>query len=206
MAKQAVADATLHYVDPDAKLGRAIGKFVVAWGDLERQLDSGFHVLFRTDPTLAMCLCANLGTKPKIEALKSAIVLQAKLIGNGRAQRAIKVLFRIEDMSGRVRLITAHGQVQPFLLGGEKGLRWELVRQVARGKPKITVHPATARYWNAQAKRAPDLGAWWRQYVAEIHSKIGSLSPSELADICEIEIQVARSERSTRRKNKLAGC
>jgi hypothetical protein len=99
-----VADATLHFVDPDSKLGYAIGTFIVAWGDLEQQLDIGFHVLFHTDPTLALCMYANLGTKAKIEILQSAIALQEKAIGKGRSSRARRVLQRVAELSDQARL------------------------------------------------------------------------------------------------------
>lgn len=195
-----VADATLHFVDPDSKLGFAIGKFIVAWGDLEQQLDIGFHVLFHTDPTLAVCLYANLGTKAKIDILQSAIALQEKPIGNGRASRARKVLQKIAALSDEARLTTAHGQVWYYEIEGKSGHRWEWVRHIARSKPKITVHPSTSRYWNAQANYARKLAAHWRQLVTEIYSKLQHLTLADLQKICAIETQVARSPRSRRRK------
>jgi len=106
-----IADSTLHFVDPDSTLGFAIGKFIVAWGDVEQQLDIGFHVLFHTDPTLAVCLYANLGTKAKIDILQSALALQEQPIGEGRTYRARKVLQNIAALSDEARLTTAHGQI-----------------------------------------------------------------------------------------------
>lgn len=114
ISKTPVADSTLYFVDPDAKLGRALGRFVVAWGNLEQQLDIGFHVLFHTDPTLAICLYANLGTKAKIDTLQSAIALQEDAIGTASAARARRVLQRIAELSDHARLTTAHGQVQMY--------------------------------------------------------------------------------------------
>jgi hypothetical protein len=201
-AEVEVADATLYYVDPDSQLGYSLGQFIVAWGNLEHQLDIGFHVLFHTDATLAMCLYANLGTKAKIDILQSAITMQEEPIGVGRAARARQVLQRIAGLSDQARLPTAHGQVQAYRIE-EKGKDWILVRQIARSKPKITVHPSTSRHWKAQANQARKLAAWWRQYVAEIHSRIGHLTLSDLEKICAVDTQDVRSKRTDRRKHPL---
>jgi hypothetical protein len=203
MAKRPIADPTLHYVDPDARLAAGIGKFIVAWGDVEQQLDIAFHVLFHTDPTLAMCIYANLGTKAKIEILQSAISLQEEPIGSGLAKHAKRTLTRIADMSDKARLVTAHGKAFAYLLNGRGQNRYELVRQVARARPKITVHPATGRYWTGQANYARELAARWRYYVARIYAMIGDLSLEELEKTCGIETQVFRSPFSRHRRRPL---
>lgn len=203
MAKKPYADPTLHYVDPDENTGYALGKFIVAWGDLEQQLDIGFHVLFHTDPGLAFCIYANLGTKAKIDMLQSAISLQEEAIGKGLSKNAHSTLKRIGEMSSEVRLVTAHGQAAAYMLDGKGPTRYELVRHIARTKPKITVHSTNVPYWRGQANRARTLAAAWRYYVARIESMVGELSLKDLREMCVIETQVARSPSSRRRKRPL---
>jgi hypothetical protein len=59
-------DPEYEYPHVSRALARSIGEFVVAWGILERELDLAFPILLKTDPTLASCISANLGTKAKL--------------------------------------------------------------------------------------------------------------------------------------------
>lgn len=47
-------------------LAENIGRFMLVWNILERELDGSFHTIFHTDPTIAICLYANLQAKQKL--------------------------------------------------------------------------------------------------------------------------------------------
>lgn len=182
-------DAQLHVPRIKSDVLQSVGSFIFAWGIVERELDTAFAVLFHTDPTLASCLYANLGTKAKIDMLQSAIDMQRAALER-LAEESQSILSEISTLSDRARTTLAHGQ--PLVLGGSPIVpRWEIIRHVARTQHKIVIHPRNARYWETQAKIALRLAGIWRKKVAKIHVKIGHLTGSELEALCKTRIQVS---------------
>ena len=56
----------------DSALEAAVGRVVIAWGVLERQIDDAIQDIYRFDFDLAWSITANLGTKSKVEIFQSA--------------------------------------------------------------------------------------------------------------------------------------
>lgn len=170
------------------RLITAVGSFMFAWGIIERELDTAFPVLFHTDPTLASCLYANLGTKAKIDMLLSAVDMVSIQLGERLTASAQSTLGQISALSDKARTTLAHGQ--PMFFGEvAKASRWEIARHIARASHKIVIHPRNSRYWAAQAKIALRLAQRWRTCVAKVHGKMGHLTLDDLETICRTRIQ-----------------
>jgi hypothetical protein len=118
------------YPPSDERLEAAMGRFIIAWGVLERQLDGGIAILLQIDGTLSLCVSANLGTKAKVEMLMSAANMSGEAIGDDLADGAIACLRKISKMSGRFRNTLAHGQ--PSLWDVDDAPIWKWTRASAR--------------------------------------------------------------------------
>ncbi|TGS09925.1 hypothetical protein EN852_028410 [Mesorhizobium sp. M2E.F.Ca.ET.209.01.1.1] len=51
----------------DLKVERAVGRFIIAWGALEREVDSAIHDLLFTNPRTGMVVTANLAMRAKLD-------------------------------------------------------------------------------------------------------------------------------------------
>jgi hypothetical protein len=193
-------DDDLHIPKIESSLLEAVGAFIFSWGIVERELDTAFPVLFHTDPTLASCVYANLGTRAKIDMLLSAIDMMSSKLGKGLTESAQSTLGLISVLSDKARNTLAHGQ--PLFLGETaKDARWEIARQAARNSHRIVVHPRNPRYWDTQSKIALRLAQRWRTCTAKIYRKIGHLTLAELEAICKTQIRVSQPSLSRPRKN-----
>ena len=86
-----------------------MGRFIIAWGVLERQLDAAICVLFRIDPTLGLCVTANLGSKAKVDMLLSAIYMYAEALDEDEVDEAHALLRQVANLAGQFRNSLAHG-------------------------------------------------------------------------------------------------
>lgn len=179
----------LDYPSTSEKLERNIGAFFVAWGVLERELDNAFPILFHTDPTLACCLYANLGTRAKLDTLRSAISMLAPVLGPRLGERAHKVLVNIGELNDIARNTLAHGQVQPFFDHETNELNWELIRHVARKTYKMVIHPGTPRYWRRRKREVTAIAMRWRKCVAAFYKKMKPLTLDDLDGICTTHLE-----------------
>lgn len=193
----------LDYPSTSEKLERNIGSFFIAWGVLERELDTAFPVLFHTDPTLACCLYANLGTRAKLDTLKSAISMLASALGGNLITRAHGILNVVGDLNDVARNTLAHGQVQPFFDESTSVLGWELVRQVARKSHKMVIHPGSPRYWGRRKREVVAIATRWRKCVAAIYRKMKALTLDDLDEICTTRLEEFAQEPLRPRKSQL---
>lgn len=188
---------------------RAVGDFIISWGILERELDTAFPVIFHTDPTLACCIYANLGTKAKLDMLSSAVSMHEKVLGRSFVRSCHKILSRISDLSDRARNTLAHGQVHPFVDELTGKFVYELIRHVARKSHAMVVHPGTSKYWKRQDRMVVSLARAWRKKTARIHRKTKSLTAQELDEICVTHLRehepiyLRRRQRLTQPKGAL---
>ena len=121
----------------------SIGRFILVWGVLEQQLDSGLSAILCIDATLALTISANLGTKAKVDILHSAISMSRDLVDEPLRERAHTALNVISNLSGRHRNALAHGQA--LHNPEEKGWRWHRVS--ARKELDVTLFSAPATRW-----------------------------------------------------------
>jgi hypothetical protein len=122
--------------EANAELEAAIGRAVIAWSVLEREIDSALELVLRTDIELAKCITSNLGTKARLDIFRSSVhtlwhgdtveeqdgtsasyvkSLQSWIeTENTFVQEADRLASDTERMAGELRNWVAHGQ--PFLL------------------------------------------------------------------------------------------
>ena len=124
---------------------KSMGELIFAWGILERELDLGVAALFNVNPTLATCITANLGTKVKIDMLRSGFSMLKACLGDALAEEAIDTLNEIEKLTGAARTPVAHGQ--PLVFTDEEGSGWVWARQQARAAAKLSVYDEPEEHW-----------------------------------------------------------
>jgi hypothetical protein len=168
-----------------------LGRFMVAWGVVERELDTAFPIIFRVNPTLATCLYANLGTKAKTDILNSAISTLEPHLGATLTAKCHATLSKINDKS-ELRTAIAHGQA--ISVKGPKKSTWKFVRHTARKKPVFIVYPGTHGFWSIHARSTTRLAQEWRALVARIYDRLSEI-PDDAFD-APLEI-ASRYERPT---------
>lgn len=116
----------------NSELEGAIGRVIISWSVLERQISDSIEELFRLDSEMAGCITANLGTKAKLDIFQSAACYMDDYL------KPAVTLARINDLvndtaalSDRCRNFVAHGGPQEFDLGLEQNV-WLWMRMSAR--------------------------------------------------------------------------
>jgi hypothetical protein len=179
-------------------LERAIGRFMIAWGVLEREIDKLFPILFRTDATLAICLYANLGTKAKLDILSSATNMLARLLGEQIVGEITLCIRETRNLSGIARNTLAHGQLWPSASesGEPEGL--ELIRIASRDSLDVANYPATARHWETLAAKVMELAKAWASADVGAYRALKGVADSQIDEVCvysQREIEPAYSSR-----------
>jgi hypothetical protein len=114
------------------------GGFALMWGYVEEHLDRLYPVLFRTDPTLAICITANLGTKAKVEIIQSALTMLSPLLPDEKVADLHETLDMVLEFSSKYRNMLAHGR--PVLHADDddnKKTVWRWARFAARRQVSI---------------------------------------------------------------------
>jgi hypothetical protein len=169
-------------------LERAVGRFILNWGVLEKELDTAFPVLFRLDETLALCLTANLGTKAKLDSISSAASMLAGVLGD--ITDDIHDVVAATRTLSETRNILAHGQPREF---GDPGpseeRRFEWVKTTARKQLKGIVHPHTPATWFDDAKAAIRLARKLRALMRSAQSLLGALTEGQIDSVCLMQLE-----------------
>jgi hypothetical protein len=122
--------------EPNQKLEAAVGRALISWSVLEREVDSALELVLRIDPQVALCVTANLGTKARLDIFKASVhslwhsepeeetaaqtSASAKLLQswieakNAFVGEADRLVHDTERMAGEFRNWMAHSQ--PLLL------------------------------------------------------------------------------------------
>ena len=150
------------YPPANLKLERAIGKFIIAWAILEESLDGSIAAILMIDATLSLCITANLGTKGKIDLLRSAVSMSHEMLDDELVKDAHSALAEISTLSGEFRNSLIHGA--PFCLASDKeGHEWRWGRTSARTFMDFRSAPYTAERWQeATAKVKTTTKKWCR--------------------------------------------
>ncbi len=98
----------------DADTEASIGRFVIAWGMLETQIDAAIGDLLAVDHTLQQSITANLGTKSKIEIFLSIFHTESTFFPEATLDQANKLGSDTATAAGVYRVWVAHGA--PFRL------------------------------------------------------------------------------------------
>jgi len=179
-----------------------MGAFIVAWGVLEGEIDWAITNIYRLNPTLSLCICANLGTKAKLDILSSGVSMLSGRLGLQITRNFHSIIGKIRDHSGNARNVLAHSQpsigeyedeIEGIILG------WELTRQVARKELTVTVHPVDARYWRGLTKKTKALAQRLRNWTYKAKAKLSNLSDFEFRISTSFQTRYAPAGRKRRR-------
>jgi len=156
------------------KTEAGIGRFVIAWGVLEREIDMAIGDIYRLDPALTGSITANLGTKAKIEIFQSAVHIEARgFFKKGNIVGDVDTLVSdTSTASNEHRNFLAHGQPVTVLLDKEENwfVKWVARKGGLRGRmgrltpvlmeKALTETHELVKRWNDMRKRlAPHIEA-----------------------------------------------
>lgn len=123
--------------DPETEA--AIGRVMLAWGILEREIDESIAAVYRLDTVASASITANLGTKAKLDICQAGIHTL-----KGEFDETPDIVAMIDELTNKTsaasanwRLMVAHGQ--PWLVEHPDGDMWILARSSAR-KGGVRMH------------------------------------------------------------------
>jgi len=168
------------------KLAESIGQFMVAWGRLESELDSLTPIVFRTDPTHATCITANLGSKAKVDMLRSGINMIAALLPPDLVEELNDSLVLVGELSGTYRNLLAHGQPWAVSEGGEKTY-WQWVRVSARKEVNVISPDINEDFWRIATVSTYEVIHSLRSCAGRLYEVTRDISAEDWADACSIQ-------------------
>ena len=186
MARKPIPEFTAP--DDNPRLEQNVGKFIVAWGLIERELDNMIAALFNLDPTLSLCIASNLGTKAKLDIIRSAASMLEPALGELLKNKIHDLANAISDHSGKNRNTLAHGQPSYYGVEGQQDWRW--TRISAREKLKATVYPTDPDHWLNESKEVLEIARKLREAEREAEKVISALTADDLDRICLIDTLV----------------
>jgi len=172
-----------HYFSPsyppsDEALESAMGRFLIAWGILETQLDSSASVFLHVDTTLSLCITANLGTMAKIDMLKAAISMQEGAFEDSTVDEAHGILNHISMLATRFRNTLAHGQ--PTLWLDDEGDVWSWTRTSARKQLDVRRMPLLAERWEEAEREVKEVTSEWCQLYQDVWHVFHKLNSEDI--------------------------
>lgn len=175
----------------DTKTAQHIGEFFVVWGRVELELDSLFPILFRIDPTQSLCLTANLGTKAKIDSLRSALAMISSVLEPELVKELDDSLKITQELADKYRNFLAHGQPQQFR--GEEFGEWVWTKWTARKELSAKLAPEDfGDHWRIAGAIAWMIAEGMHQNGMKAHlvlSKIGKRAWSQLCTVPAQNVQ-----------------
>lgn len=166
---------TPKYPPRHSVMEESMGRFMLVWGVLEVHLDSGIAAIYCLEPTLALGISANSGTKAKLDMLHTGISMSSDFLSESLSERAHKSLNKISDLSGRHRNALAHGSP----VEAPDGWRWHRVS--ARQSLDVTYFYAPATRWKKAATEVRKATREWCRVYQEIHQILERV-PKDIRD------------------------
>jgi hypothetical protein len=167
----------------DIKTERALGRFLIAWNVLERQIDATIHDLLRAGRSTGLKVTANLAIRAKLDlahALFEEVRDAQPFLGmkKSTAERLDALVNETASANAEARIPIVHSQPTPIEL--EEGtfpfwIKWAARKGGIKGSG-ITFSAASV---DAQTDKVRDLVARWHQIRVEME---GTLRAYALAD------------------------
>lgn len=185
----------------DPEVSMELGQFMLRWGTLEQQLDSSISGLLGIDPTLGLCIAANLGTKAKLDILNSLIGMYADALEEKLVIDARHILTRISDLSSLYRNTVAHGQPTNFPYLDRDN--WILGRYSARKTVSLSVYELSPKKWATVTKSVMYSTRRWCSAFQKICRIISNLTPDELDELYSFQAKLAQPKISSHPRHRL---
>lgn len=156
----------------------AMGHFLMTWGVLEGELDKGIAVVFDISTMLSLCISSNMGTKAKIDSLRSGISMHGEFLSQALMKRADKTLLKITSLSNEWRNTLAHGF--PIDLPDDANkYAWHWGRQSARKQLDMTAMEMNPRRWRAATRDVKAVTKDWCRDYQRIWHVLAELTPEQ---------------------------
>jgi len=168
----------------DLKVERALGRFIIAWGALEREIDSAIHDLLFTHLRTGMLVTANLAMRAKLDLAHALFETMRgddendrwRLISKDLEDRFDKLINNTAKANADARIPIVHSQPMVIRLDKEERPVW--MRMAARkGGLRGSGVTYTKPYLDSQTRSVLDLiDGWadvrsrWKAAVAGIRS------------------------------------
>lgn len=174
------------YAPRNKPVEAAMGHFIMTWAVLEGQLDCALAVFFDSELELMACITSNMGTKAKIDSLRSAISMHESALPQNLCKRADKLLLEIGNLASDWRNLVAHGF--PSDIQSEKGQEsvWHWSRQSARKGLQFSALEMKAHRWRAATTQVKGATAKWCKTYQAMWNRLAKLSPEERAYLSHI--------------------
>jgi hypothetical protein len=126
----------------DTEIEAAIGRFIIAWNVLEREIDRAIEDLYDLDYDLAWSVTANLGTKSKLDIFQSGFHILSEFFHECDVETVNQLVVDTSDASGEIRNVIIHGQPHHLLMKDETWDMWVKLRARKGGVrgPMFRVH------------------------------------------------------------------
>lgn len=89
-------------------VAEALGRFVIAWGTVEYELERMISTIFRIAPIQRLAISADFVIRSKIDLIKSGIKLAGPYIEDAQAKKFIGLLNKLMGLNGDVRNFIFH--------------------------------------------------------------------------------------------------
>jgi hypothetical protein len=165
--------------NPDTEA--AIGKFVIAWGLLEIQIDEAIGDILMLDPTLQSSITANLGTKSKVEIFLSAFHTEANFFPSLMLDQANKLGHDTATAAGVYRIWVAHGapfrfNVEEIDPEADEKKKWIWAKMNARkGGVKGSFAFFTKEIFEKQTESIKELITRWNDFRIKMASRLEAI-------------------------------
>tara|TARA_R110000787_G_scaffold93981_12_gene196514 strand:- start:938 stop:1411 length:474 start_codon:yes stop_codon:yes gene_type:complete len=105
-----------HWPELDADTLQSIGRFIVAWGVLETQIDAAIADLYNFDEITANSVTANHGTKARLELFMAGVATFSDILPDSIAIGDMNKLANdTATISNKFRNLVAHGRPVPII-------------------------------------------------------------------------------------------
>lgn len=168
-------------IEVEPEYAALLGRFVIAWGHAEDALDALFFILFKTDPTLSICISANLGVKAKIDILASAVTMLREAIAKKDVEEAHTMLREMGDLSAKYRNLLAHGR--PMIPGDHED-GWQWVRFTARNELVMIQAGTDEEFWETAIEETENLRHRMFRLRNRLHKTLSHLTLEDYDRIC----------------------
>jgi hypothetical protein len=170
-----------YWPPPNPETEAAIGRFVIAWGLLEIQIDEAIGDLLCSSHTLQSSITANLGTKSKIEIFLSIFHIESDFFPTDMLEKVNKLGHDTATAAGVYRVWVAHGA--PFRFGNEEidqedgeSKEWIWAKFSARkGGVKGSMALFTKEIFDKYTDSVRDLITRWHELRITMSPRVGAI-------------------------------
>ncbi|MDH3028635.1 hypothetical protein [Methylobacterium fujisawaense] len=153
----------------EREVAEALGRFVIAWGTIEHELERMISTIFRVAPVQRLAISADFVIRSKIDLIKSGIVLAGPYIEDAQVKKFIGLLNKLLGLNGDIRNFIFHWSVHV----NEKS---EVIASKLKGgdKPKIFFYKPNKKNLDETIVKVVSLRSDLRSMVGELKTAFDS--------------------------------